>query len=275
MAWLRLLFLIAFAKPLARFLTGVDVLWRERLPKTGPAIVVANHNSHVDTLLLLALFSPGALRHVRPAAAADYFLVNPVMAWISRNLIGIVPVERGGAGAGVDVLAPAREALAAGAPRRSILACAFSGEEDGLLGSQAFVRDPPVALDAMVAMLNLDMVGRGETDEVVVLGTEQSADLAAVLKRAERHPEATRIQALTGKAEHLWQRSDHYNFFQAGVPVLFFFESESELDNPDYHTFRDTLDLLNLDKIARTARLTFNAAWILSEDDERPSRPGG
>ena len=79
-------------------------------------------------------------------------------------------------------------------------------------------------------------------------------------------------KAVTVKGMHLWERSDHYSFYQAGVPVLFFFEAESELDNKDYHTWRDTVDLLDTDKIARTARLTYNAAWILAEDDERPAR---
>jgi hypothetical protein len=217
----------------------------------------------------------GVLPGSDPELRGEYVVVGAHYDHIGVGVRGQVGYGADDNGSGTAALLEVAEALAAATPRRSILVCAFSGEEDGLLGSQAFVRDPPVALDAMVAMLNLDMVGRGETDEVVVLGTERSADLAAVLKRAERQPESARIKALTGKAEHLWQRSDHYNFFQAGVPVLFFFESESELDNPDYHTFRDTLDLLNLDKIARTARLTFNAAWILSEDDERPSRPGG
>jgi 1-acyl-sn-glycerol-3-phosphate acyltransferase len=114
MAWLRLLLLIVIGRPLARFLTGADVVGRHRLPTKGPAIVVANHNSHVDTLLLLALFSPRALLRVRPAAASDYFLANPVIGWFSRNLIGVVPVARAEVGAGVDVLAPAREALLAG-----------------------------------------------------------------------------------------------------------------------------------------------------------------
>lgn len=115
MAWLRLLLMMLVLRPVARILTGADVVGRERLPIKGPAIVVANHNSHMDTLLLLALFSPRALMRVRPAAAADYFLADPVVGWFSRNVIGIVPVERAKAGDGVDVLAPAREALLAGA----------------------------------------------------------------------------------------------------------------------------------------------------------------
>ena len=114
MGWLRLLLLVGVARPLARFFTGADVIGREHLPTKGPAIVVANHNSHVDTLLLLTIFPARTLRCVRPAAAADYFLKDPVMSWFSRNIIGIVPVARGRAAFGDDVLAPAREALAAG-----------------------------------------------------------------------------------------------------------------------------------------------------------------
>lgn len=114
MAWLRLLLLILVARPVARIMAGADVYGREHLPTKGPAIVVANHNSHVDTLLLLSIFPARALARVRPAAAADYFLANPVIGWFSRHVIGIVPVERKRAGAGADVLAPARDALAHG-----------------------------------------------------------------------------------------------------------------------------------------------------------------
>lgn len=114
MKTLRWLLLLLIARPIARFLTGADVTGREHLPLRGPAIVVANHNSHMDTLLLLTIFPSRAMSRVRPAAASDYFLKDPVVGWFSRNLIGIVPVARDRVGTGEDVLAPAREALAAG-----------------------------------------------------------------------------------------------------------------------------------------------------------------
>lgn len=114
MSFPRVLLLTLIAKPVARILTGADVCGREHLPTKGPAIVVANHNSHLDTLLLLTMFPARTLKHVRPAAAADYFLANPVISWFSRNIIGIVPVERQKVGRDVDVLAPAREALGRG-----------------------------------------------------------------------------------------------------------------------------------------------------------------
>ena len=114
----RLAFLTLVARPLAAFLTGADVVGREHLPRAGPAIIAANHTSHVDTLLMLTIFPPRLMRRLRPVAAADYFLRGPLIGWFSRTLVGIVPIERhapkGAAQAPADVLAPARSALAAG-----------------------------------------------------------------------------------------------------------------------------------------------------------------
>ena len=109
----RLLFLRLLGRPVARFFTGADVIGRERLPKSGPAIVAANHNSHLDTLLLLSVFPPRTLAKVRPVAAADYFLANPALSWFSRRIVGITPISRTVA-RGEDVLAPAKAALARG-----------------------------------------------------------------------------------------------------------------------------------------------------------------
>ncbi len=106
----RGLFLRLVLRPLALFLTGAEVRGRERLPLAGPAIVAANHNSHVDTLLLLTMFPPRALPRVRPVAAADYFLTNPALSWFARRLVGITPISRTVA-RGDDVLAPAKAAL--------------------------------------------------------------------------------------------------------------------------------------------------------------------
>ncbi|HEX3810823.1 MAG TPA: lysophospholipid acyltransferase family protein [Rhizomicrobium sp.] len=114
MAALRLFLLTFIAVPLARVFAGTDVFGRERLPRVGPAIIAANHNSHVDTLLLLTIFPVKTMARLRPAAAADYFLRGPVLSWFSRNILGIVPIARDKAGSGEDVLAPAREALTRG-----------------------------------------------------------------------------------------------------------------------------------------------------------------
>lgn len=109
----RLVFLTLIARPLAAFLTGADVVGREHLPRAGPAIIAANHTSHVDTLLLLTIFPARLMGRLRPVAAADYFLRGPLIGWFSRTLVGIVPIERQARGQD-DVLAPARQALMGG-----------------------------------------------------------------------------------------------------------------------------------------------------------------
>ena len=81
----RLAFLRLIARPAALFLTGVDVVGRENLPTSGPAIIAANHASHVDTLLLLTVFRPHLMARLRPVAAADYFLRGPLIGWFSRK----------------------------------------------------------------------------------------------------------------------------------------------------------------------------------------------
>lgn len=114
MRWFRRAAIVTVFRPLARVFTGVDIVGRERLPLRGPAILVANHASHVDTVLLLTIYPSKALDRVRPAAAADYFLKGRMISWFSRHVLNIVPVARDRVGAGEDVLAPAREALEAG-----------------------------------------------------------------------------------------------------------------------------------------------------------------
>lgn len=112
---LRHLFFLLIVRPVFLVVLGVNVRHRERLPKTGPAILVANHNSHLDTLLLMTLFPPRMLSRLRPLAAADYFTANPRMGWFARNIIRIIPVHRGGHDKDTDPLAAVHEALAEGA----------------------------------------------------------------------------------------------------------------------------------------------------------------
>lgn len=192
--------------------------------------------------------------------------------------IGVDPRGRVGMGAddnatGTAAVLEVAEALAASGTRRSVLAVLFAGEEDGLLGSKAFCAHPPVPLDRVVAMINMDMIGVGERDEVIVLGLRQNPGLEDVLKRAQKL-QPTRVKKMeTGRGYDLYERSDHFSFASQGVPALFFYEGYPETNNPDYHTFDDTLDKLDFDKVARTTRLVFNLAWLLANDDERPPAP--
>jgi len=101
-------------RPLVWLGLGLNLRHSERLPTRGPAIIAANHNSHLDTLVLMALMPLDRLHRLRPVAAADYFLRNRVLAWFALRIIGIVPLQRQGHGKGHDPLAGAEQALRRG-----------------------------------------------------------------------------------------------------------------------------------------------------------------
>lgn len=91
---LRSLFFLTIAKLIVFVILGLRISHWERLPRAGPAIIVANHNSHLDTIVLMSLFPMRLLEKIHPVAAADYFLQNRFLAWFSHNIIGIIPLDR-------------------------------------------------------------------------------------------------------------------------------------------------------------------------------------
>ena len=112
---LRALFFGLFVKPVLALLLGPRIHHRRRLPAAGPAILAANHNSHLDTMVLLSLFPLRLLPRLRPAAAADYFLKNRWLAWFATRIIGIIPIPLHSGRPKEEVLAAIAAALEAGA----------------------------------------------------------------------------------------------------------------------------------------------------------------
>lgn len=225
-------------------------------------------------------------------AAADV-AHNNVLAWIEGrdpeaeilvigahyDHVGVDPRGRIGYGAddnasgSAGVLAVAR-ALAAAQPRRSVLVAFFAAEEKGLLGASALLERPPIPIERMGFMLNLDMIGRGQRDLVALVGAHQDRSIEALANRALRLAPTGIRQLQTRGGQALWARSDHFEFHRRGVPALFLFEELPIEKNRDYHTWRDRPELVDAEKVARTARFAFNLLWLLAEGDDLPARPG-
>jgi 1-acyl-sn-glycerol-3-phosphate acyltransferase len=111
---LRLLFYGVIVRTVVLFVLGLNVRHRERLPVKGPAIIAANHNSHLDAMAMISLLPLRLLPKVRPVAAADYFLKNRWLAWFALNVVGIVPLNRQRQHLHDDLLAPVAAALERG-----------------------------------------------------------------------------------------------------------------------------------------------------------------
>lgn len=77
-------------------------------------LMVANHNSHLDILYLIALMPFKSLPLLRPVAAADYFCSTRLSAWLSMTLLGIIPLERKRSSFHADPLAGPAAALERG-----------------------------------------------------------------------------------------------------------------------------------------------------------------
>ena len=110
----KVLFFVLIVRPVVYLMLGMNVLQRDSLPRRGPAILAANHNSHLDTLVLMALYPLASLPYLRPVAAADYFMRNRFTSWLSLNLIGIIPLDRQGQADKERVFEQCQQALAQG-----------------------------------------------------------------------------------------------------------------------------------------------------------------
>lgn len=105
-------FHLVMVRPVVYWFAGVRYRKRGPLPK-GPCLVVANHNSHLDTAILMSLFPLRRLPRVHPVAAADYFGGHWFKRMMAMLLMNGIPIERRPK-PGVDPLGPITRALEAG-----------------------------------------------------------------------------------------------------------------------------------------------------------------
>jgi hypothetical protein len=144
--------------------------------------------------------------------------------------------------------------------KRSVIFVSFSGEELGLLGSKYFVKNLPVPIKQVKAMVNLDMIGRLKTDEpsVVISGTGTSTESEAILNELKK----TTTIPLKYSPEG-YGASDHASFYGENIPVFFLTTGAHE----DYHTPFDLADRINYDGEKQVLDFTY---ILLSELINRP-----
>ena len=184
-------------------------------------------------------------------------------------------------------------------PRRTFVFIAFSGEEEGLIGSSYYVNHPVVPLTNTVAMINMDMIGRLKDKNLIVggVGTAQewrsmidadntmqsttvslnptraaasAANTFPIVLGANGQPAVTmgpgKKFALTLN-EDGYGPSDHSSFYAKQVPVLFFWTGTHE----DYHKPSDTADKINYEGEARIVSFVANIVSDIDKSDQRPT----
>ncbi len=154
-------------------------------------------------------------------------------------------------------------------PRRSILFMTVSGEEHGLWGSAYYANHPVYPLEKTTVDLNIDMIGRIGNDYmkdkdsanyIYIIGDNKlSSDLTPITEAVNSTYTKLKLDRKYNDPKdpnRFYFRSDHYNFAEKGVPIIFYFNGV----HPDYHRPTDTPDKIKYDLMEKRARLVFFTA---------------
>jgi len=87
-------FFALVVRPFLALFVGLRVRGREHLPARDPFLLIANHSSHLDAVVLLSLLPGARLKRVHAVAAADYFERNRVVGALTRTLFHTLPIDR-------------------------------------------------------------------------------------------------------------------------------------------------------------------------------------
>ncbi|NVK29000.1 MAG: M28 family peptidase [Flavobacteriia bacterium] len=143
------------------------------------------------------------------------------------------------------------------APDFNLVFIAFSGEERGLLGSDYFTEQPYFETLDIVAMLNMDMIGRLDEDKAILIsGTGTAAEWDDII--AEQNTYGFDVKSSAGGTG----ASDHTSFYQKDIPVLHFFTGTHE----DYHKPSDDIDKINFEGLQDVANYLVDIANAIPSD---------
>ncbi|MCA1650472.1 MAG: M28 family peptidase [Acidobacteria bacterium] len=183
-------------------------------------------------------------------------------------------------GSGTVALMALARAFATGPkPRRSLLFVWHAGEESGLLGSRYHADFPVVPLDSLVAMLNIDMIGRNrdnketERNTVYVVGSDR---ISTELHNLNEEANASLAKPLQldyemndpADPESIYTRSDHYSYAAKGIPIIFYYTGP----HPDHHRPSDSVEKILFEKMTRITQLVYATAQRAANLDHAPAR---
>ena len=157
---------------------------------------------------------------------------------------------------------------------RTIRFVAFDAEEMGTFGSEHLAAAAKSRRDAIVAMLNLDMVGfkRGKKSALAVVPERADEWLAdRFIQEANRYGIPIRV---VKRVNARWARSNQLSFRAAGYPALAVSEDTPD-DNPHYHHPSDTADTLDMDFLTAATRATLATLATLAGPQPPPERRPG
>ena len=144
---------------------------------------------------------------------------------------------------------------------RNVILQFWSGEELGLIGSNAYVNAPPIPVDQLAAYVNFDMVGRMQDNKLTVQATGSSPVWARTVEQANIAA-GFDLQV----QQDPYQPTDVASFNQAGVPSLALFTGT----HTDYHKPSDTADKINYEDLDRVVEF---AAAIVKRIGDTPEAP--
>jgi hypothetical protein len=151
-------------------------------------------------------------------------------------------------------------------PKRSVMFIGHAGEEKGLLGSEYFTSHPLVPLENLVANLNIDMIGRNDSNQVYIIGSDHlSTELHRINESANQQIGLNLDYTYNdvNDPNRFYYRSDHYNFAKHGIPIIFYFTGT----HSDYHQPGDDIDKINFEKMQRISRLVYLTGWHVANLD--------
>lgn len=221
----------------------------------------------------VAAYFPGS----DPNIGHETVVVSAHYDHVGKNEEGQIYYGADDNGTGTSALMEIAEAVVKNktAPRRGFLFLAVSGEERGLLGSKHYANKPLLPLENTVTDLNIDMVGRNAPDSVYVIGSNMiSQDLHEINEFAASKMDDFFLNYRYNSKDHpqrFYYRSDHYNFAEFGIPIIFYFAGV----HADYHKPTDTVDKINFHKLEKVARLVFLTGWGVAQNDARPRKNAG